>query len=367
MITEENLKLEKLPKIRRGRKRGQKDQKLRKTKKILTAKEERKVLEQYQSGAALSDIRKEFNISRAALRNVTIRHKVPRRFVVLKEWKQIDLSQAMFKSVGVYAICSFNLNSEKSKEHDKVYFGSSVNIKARLQSHYNLLVKNKHFNTELQKDFNSGNRVFKTYLVEECEEGKELLLESKYLQGVCKSSLYNTWKAPKLDKLIPFLRKAVNLERFKNYTINSETGCWECNSIHKTGYGRMGVRLNDKIKYFYTHRVSYWNKTGEYPELVRHLCNNKKCINPDHLASGNYRDNSLDKFKEFNKEFEKVWIELKADSKKITEYFKWEKCRWPNGRADVSSQVYTWERKLGLREKYPDIYKNSRRIKSQGN
>ena len=360
----ENLKLEKLAKKRAGRKRGLKDQKTRKAKKILPVREERSVIERYHSGVTSGNIEKEFNISASAVRNVILRNKLPLRWYVKKTWKKIDLSHPVSNVVGVYAICAFELNSEKTKRVQKAYFGSSVDIYGRVRDHYSKLINNKHFNTDMQKDFNADDRAFRMYVIEECKEGEELTLESKHLNSVCMSSLYNTWKAPKLDEILPFLRNAVNMKKFKNgYTVNSETGCWEVDKAHKTGYGRLEVSMRrecGKVKYFAMHRVAYWNKTGEYPELVRHLCDNKRCINPDHLESGSHRDNSLDKFREFDKEFENVWVELKADAKKITEYFKWEKCRI-EGQPDISSQVYTWERKLGLKEKYPDIYKNSGR------
>ena len=360
----ENLKLEKLAKKRAGRKRGLKDQKTRKAKKILTVREERSVIERYHSGVTSGNIEKEFNISASAVRNVILRNKLPLRWHVKKTWKKIDLSHPVSNVVGVYAICAFDLNCEKTKRVQKAYFGSSVDIYGRVRDHYSKLINNKHFNTDMQKDFNADDRAFRMYVIEECKEGEELTLESKHLNSVCMSSLYNTWKAPKLDEILPFLRKAVNMKKFKNgYTVNSETGCWEVDKAHKTGYGRLEVSMRrecGKVKYFAMHRVAYWNKTGEYPELVRHLCDNKRCINPDHLESGSHRDNSLDKFREFDKEFENVWVELKADAKKITEYFKWEKCRI-EGQPDISAQVGGWERKLGLKEKYPDIYKNSGR------
>lgn len=68
------------------------------------------------------------------------------------------------------------------------------------------------------------------------------------------------------------------------------TTCKESNYIHQSGYGRLAATVDGKTKFFSKHGVAYWEKCGEYAELVRHLC-----YNPDHLASGNHRDNSLDK------------------------------------------------------------------------
>lgn len=44
------------------------------------------------------------------------------------------------------------------------------------------------------------------------------------------------------------------------------------------------------------HRAAYFVKYGNIPEekFICHKCNNKKCINPDHLYAGTPKQNSLD-------------------------------------------------------------------------
>jgi hypothetical protein len=160
------------------------------------------------------------------------------------------------------------------------------------------------------------------------------------------------------DDILPWLQKATTLQAYNNYVINSN-GCWESNSVHKSGYARLAVvafkdfGIGEK-KYFYTHRVAYWEKYGEYPELIRHKCNNPRCRNPDHLVRGNYRDNAMDKRGDFPDNFEKKWKEFGGDVAKLTQYFGWKpNCCLKNGK--VSTSVYEWEKKLGLRDKYPEI------------
>lgn len=70
----------------------------------------------------------------------------------------------------------------------------------------------------------------------------------------------------------------------------SESGCWEWqNAKFKHGYGKIGV--NGRADY--THRVAYRLVKGQIPDkmLVMHTCDNKICINPDHLTIGSCQDN----------------------------------------------------------------------------
>jgi hypothetical protein len=102
-------------------------------------------------------------------------------------------------------------------------------------------------------------------------------------------------------------------------------------------------------KYLYKHRVAYWEKHGEYPELVRHLCNNPKCYNADHLIKGNHRDNALDKRGNFPQEFESRWLEFGADLYKLSDHYD---DRWKNNTnlsgGKISCMIYEWEKKLNV-------------------
>jgi len=81
-------------------------------------------------------------------------------------------------------------------------------------------------------------------------------------------------------------------ERIKE---NLLTGCIEWQgTIDKYGYGKVSHRdLAPNKVYRLAHRVSYELYKGEIPEglLVRHMCNNRKCCNPDHLEVGTAKDN----------------------------------------------------------------------------
>lgn len=84
----------------------------------------------------------------------------------------------------------------------------------------------------------------------------------------------------------------MNLDRIRKSSEVSEDGCWiwkkSCNSA---GYGQ----LSENKKYWLAHRYAYACLNPlEGNQLVRHLCHNTRCVNPDHLASGTNQDNWYD-------------------------------------------------------------------------
>lgn len=83
------------------------------------------------------------------------------------------------------------------------------------------------------------------------------------------------------------------IERFfENVGEPTESGCMEWQGpINAGGYGLMW-RGRER----YAHRHSYIIKHGSIPPgaCVRHTCDNKKCVNPDHLLLGSRRDNTKD-------------------------------------------------------------------------
>lgn len=67
-------------------------------------------------------------------------------------------------------------------------------------------------------------------------------------------------------------------------------GCKEWNGpLHKNGYAKIGKTAVFKTPLL--HREVFRMKHGYSPKVVMHKCDNRKCINPDHLVGGTQQDN----------------------------------------------------------------------------
>lgn len=76
--------------------------------------------------------------------------------------------------------------------------------------------------------------------------------------------------------------------------VDTSGECWEWTAgCFKRGYGAFAY---DDHRPGYAHRFSYELHHGPIPEgkVVRHTCDNPKCVNPDHLKVGTQRDNIMD-------------------------------------------------------------------------
>ncbi len=90
------------------------------------------------------------------------------------------------------------------------------------------------------------------------------------------------------DRLIkkggdPLLRFASKVEFF------TDTGCWQWLGGTKNTYGRFRMPDSDRL----AHRFVYEQVVGPIPAglTIHHHCENRLCVNPDHLESMSLRDN----------------------------------------------------------------------------
>lgn len=68
--------------------------------------------------------------------------------------------------------------------------------------------------------------------------------------------------------------------------------CWDWTGTISSSYGHASVKRHP-VK---AHRLSFWAFKGEplNQNFILHTCNNKKCVNPEHLKEGTIRENILD-------------------------------------------------------------------------
>lgn len=132
-----------------------------------------------------------------------------------------------------------------------------------------------------------------------------------------------------------------NKIKFKSLCkINEDNKCWEWIGSYKEQYG-VYFCFGKKM---HAHRASYLFHKGKIDNglLVRHICNNKKCVNPEHLELGTASDNCKD------------WIQAVKDGNND----KWEnKMRYIDGKAINDLASIGWDK-----DKLAELYGYSKKV-----
>lgn len=84
----------------------------------------------------------------------------------------------------------------------------------------------------------------------------------------------------------------ITLAKIKQSCIITESGCWEKRRVKPKRYGHF--RINGLLTR--AHRAAWECANGPVPPglYVCHRCNNKRCVNPDHLYLATHRQNCID-------------------------------------------------------------------------
>ena len=305
--------------------------------------------------------------------------------LLTKQWTKIPKNSEKIKTFGKYYhrkmdSKALGLHDQKtrgiyslvfeSSSDIKIYIGQTEDIYGRLFIHLRDLKNGKHFSKRVQKVYDDRLYKMSVRIVVKGMNDEEILQkEQAAILSIPEEYRLNKNLIDSIDDIKPFFDRALSLPSWNKYekvqVNNDYDECWQpLAGIDKDGYGVIAVTINKKYKKLVRHRVSYYAKTGKHPHLIRHMCGNRKCFNPDHLEEGSIKDNLNDTRFTYNEKlggnmmdkFEEMWVKYEANVYKLIEWMDEVLGSKATSIVPKRSRVYYWEGLTGVRKKYPEIY-----------
>jgi hypothetical protein len=196
----------------------------------------------------------------------------------LEDWS-IDICSKQLHTTAVYCI--------KSIQNDKLLIGEGIigGQNNRLRTHLAGKSENIQFNNDLKKYGTDNFRL--SWIIEEPDENSRKLIENQF-QLRYKDWSYNTPRKsyPTQTEIKEYIgvefhkNKGSIHNRLHNFTINGD--CWESNYCKSSDYGAMS--FDSKMQKHHILMYIYYN--GDIcgiTSVIHHKCENKRCVNPEHL------------------------------------------------------------------------------------